>query len=123
MPCLVCLNVVTDDELVAEDDFFVSVSEHDHRKFLPATSADVFRNADRLQEAVRDWEQGRGRKNVWEKLSKASRVSYHPDGLLYDAELRVFLDPCEQIMFDGMHVLFSNGLCVSLKRAWPFSAL
>ncbi len=105
------MNVVTDDELVAEDDFFVSVSEHDHRKFLPATSADVFRKADRLAEAVRDWEQGRGRKNVWETLSKASGVSYHPDGLLYDAELRVFLDPCEQIMFDGMHVLFSNGVC------------
>ena len=43
-------------------------------------------------------------------LSKASGISYHQEGLLYDEELREHVLPSEVIMYDGMHVLYSNGI-------------
>ena len=50
-------------------------------------------------------------KKAFAELELLYGLSYNPDGLLWDHELRPFVRPCDCITFDAMHVLVSNGLC------------
>jgi len=46
----------------------------------------------------------------FKEIEACSGLTYHPDGILFDLELRKSFKPSSSHRYDALHVLFSNGL-------------
>jgi len=110
-PCLKCDNVVNDKGLASRDPFLLDFSSHDVSKMVKATNAQIWANADRLKAKHADRILGRCTKAEFDKLSVATGFTFSESGLVWDVDLRRWVRPADQITFDSMHNLYSNGLC------------
>ena len=66
------------------------------------TDADVWADCDHLVRNV-------GHPD-FKEIESCSGITYHPEGILFDLELRKSFKPSSSHRYDALHVLFSNGL-------------
>ena len=101
-PCLFCQNVVkirTETEVVAP---FIHLSDGSYTEFQQMSDADVFLLADNISEIM-------ARGASIKKVQKFSGLTYAPNGLLWNRNVRGLLGPnCAN--FDPMHIYFSSGI-------------
>ena len=102
--CMLCSNVVNDVSISSPG--VVSISCSNPLLFRKETNASLWKKADNLHAQVHALS-----KTAFAELELLYGLSYNPDGLLWDHELRPFVRPCDCVTFDAMHVLVSNGLC------------
>ena len=122
LPCLKCLNVISDKDIVMAKPEFVHFSEHDSTRFIRATSADIWAKADALEKKVADRAAGRCTQAALDMLSTAVGLTYQKNGLLWDKALREYVHPGTSITFDVMHNLYSNGI-VQVESALALQAV
>ncbi len=108
--CLKCLNFIHDDDIVTTGPFFAGIAEHDTSKFVAATNATIWAKADMLKDKHAERIAGRCTQAEFGKLSTATGLTFNEFGLLWDKDLRKYVLPGDQITFDSMHNLYSNGL-------------
>ena len=117
MPCPLCKNIINDDEAAAGSEYLEPLSCPDPRRFDLASDADLWEKADSLQ-AQKD----RLSRSAFEQLQKAYGISFAPEGLLWDMELRRHVRPRSILSFDAMHCVLSNGIAQN-ETALLFAAL
>jgi hypothetical protein len=102
LPCILCKNVLNDK---VESDYLVHISCPHVERFDAASSEDIWEKADTLvrHAAVAS-------RKDFEQLQMVFGITYNPEGLLLDKELRMYVRPAECITFDAMHCLVSNGI-------------
>ena len=76
----------------------------DKSKFLELTGEEFYKLVDRVAAAV-----GTMTKADFTRLEKATGINYNPDGVIFDLELRAFIDVIASTTFDWMHVFLCSG--------------
>ena len=99
MPCIGCLNVVSDDKLCRGG--LVALTTSDPSLFDIATDADIWQKADLLESA---------RPAALPRLSMALGLNYVPEGFLWCKPLRPFIRPAACLTYDAMHVVLAQGV-------------
>ena len=102
LPCMLCSNVLS--ERCASDRLVYIDCPHVER-FLLASDDEIWAKADRLHA-----DHGTGTKTAFENLQKIYGLTYCPDGVLWDFQLRPYLSPSKVTTYDSMHVLLGNGM-------------
>ena len=78
--------------------------------YVRATAADIFATVDHMTKVHGDWKAKRCTQRFSEETCLACGLTYAPDGILWDHEVRVLCDPESEPFFDPMHIYFSQGL-------------
>ena len=99
MPCIGCLNVVSDDKLCRGG--LVALTTSDPSLFDIATDADIWQKADLLESA---------RPAALPRLSMALGLNYVREGFLWCKPLRPFIRPAACLTYDAMHVVLAQGV-------------
>lgn len=107
--CLLCQNVLRTAVEIRPP--FVHLSECNHTAFQKMSDSDVFLLADNLTSMKERGETS----TAFNLTQKVSGLTYAPNGLLWDKEVRGYLGP-NQANFDPMHIYFSNGILGSEAR-------
>lgn len=105
LPCLLCKNLVNDDEAAANSSYLVPLSCSDAKRFDLMEDQDFWEKADTLRE-----KKATETKGVFNKIQMAMGITFCPSGLLWDESLRRHLRPRSVISFDAMHCVLSNGV-------------
>ena len=88
------------------DSWLVNISCSDPRRFQIKTSDEIFDQCDVLAELAR-----RGHSNaVLNEQGQRWGITYNPDGLLWDLQLRPFTGVLETWTYDGAHTLYGDGI-------------
>lgn len=107
-PCPLCANVCNlgAASLVATDasGLVVDIASSSPERFVRRGSRDLYALADQLRAA-----HGRATAAEFRRLQQALGLTYNPRGLLWDDRLRDVVPIGEGLLFDAMHVLFSDG--------------
>ena len=105
LPCIGCLNVVSDGALVRDDNGLVPLSCVDASLLSIASNEDLWQKADALEDAA-----ARHNATALKQLETSLGLNYHPEGFLWCKPLRHFIRPAETLTFDPMHILLSQGV-------------
>ena len=111
LPCTICANVtaIGDRGLPPVDDadgWLVDVSCPDPRRFQIKTSDEIFDQCDVLAELARA---GHTNTDI-DTHGMRCGLTYNPDGLLWDLQLRPFAHVLETWTYDGSHTLYGDGI-------------
>ena len=102
--CLHCRNVFSKHSDL-EDDYVVTISCADQKRFDPCTDADVWAQWDKLAA-----EKPRLSAKEFDAQSKACGLNYNVHGLLGDVRLRSIVRPVSGNSNDWMHAVMANGV-------------
>ena len=104
--CMLCRNVVSmHADLTSGQEYIVDVSCSDPSRFEATSDSDMWATFDKLAR-----EKGRLTKGRFEELEKAVGMTFDPESLLADMELRQHLKPCSSTMMDWMHNFLVHGI-------------
>jgi hypothetical protein len=106
-PCIYCKNVTTRN--LSEHDasgYLVDVRCGDPRLFDARTDEELWFQADLLSEL-----KPRLTNTQFREQQTRMGVTFNPDGILWDVELRAFFKPTEVQTYDSTHTFFCDGVC------------
>lgn len=107
-PCMQCTNVTGAGERGLPDagGWLVDVGCPNPRRFQLKSSAEIFEQADILEALAR-----RGNHDdVISEQGQKFGLTYNPNGLLWDQQLRPFVGVRETWTYDGAHTLYCDGI-------------
>ena len=103
-PCLHCRTCVKRASGI-DDPAFVDITCTDVSRFTPCTDQDMFDSADLLAARAEHISE-----DEFCKLETNLGFNHNPHGILLALDLRPFLRPSSMVMWDPMHIYFSDGI-------------
>ena len=77
--------------------------------FHRRSAADFFDSADKVEAAHRRWKDGRITKGLYQQISKAEALNYHPLALPWRLSLRHSINWFDKFTYDWVHTLLQGG--------------